>query len=87
MSEHHPDLYEFFGTYPNDDARLLLDAFVKEEIDFTLDVDKMGLADMSALQAANGGTFGAGVGIAIGVHTEDCDKAMEVRLRVLKIVL
>lgn len=80
-----PDIYEFFGTYPNGDARLLLDAFVSECVGFTLDVDKMGMADVSAFQAANGGTFGAGVGIAIGVHTDDCDRAMEIRQRVFKI--
>lgn len=81
-----PDIYEFFGTYPNADARLLLDAFVSEDIDFTLDVDKMGLADMSAFQSANGGTFGAGVGLAIGVYTDDCVRAMEIRQRVFKIM-
>jgi len=85
FDDDHPDIYEFFGTYPNEDARLLLDAFVSEDVRFTLDVDKMGVADMSAFQAANGGTFGAGVGIAIGVHTDDCDRAMEIRQRVLKI--
>lgn len=86
MNEDRPDIYEFFGTYTNEDARLLLDAFVAEEIDFTLDVDKMGLADLSAFQAANGGTFGAGVGIAVGVHTDDGDRAMRIRQRVLKII-
>jgi len=82
----HPDIYEFLGTYPNEDARLLLDAFVSEDVRFTLDTDKMGVADMSAFQAANGGTFGAGVGIAIGVHTDDCERAMEMRQRVFKII-
>ena len=81
-----PDIYEFFGTYSTKDARLLLDAFVSEEVDFTLEVDKMGVADVSAFRAANGGTFGAGVGLAIGVHTDDCDRAMEIRQRVLKII-
>lgn len=81
-----PDIYEYFGTYPNKDARLLLDAFVSEDIGFTLDADKMGVADMPAFQAANGGTFGAGVGIVIGVHTDDCDRAMEIRQRVFKIM-
>src|SRR5688572_14724003 len=45
-----PDIYEFFGTYRNEDARLLLDAFVSEDVEFTLDADKMGVADMSAVQ-------------------------------------
>lgn len=85
--EDRPDVYEFFGTYSNEDARLLLDAFVREDVGFTLDADRMGLADMSAFQAANGGTFGAGVGIAIGVHTDDCARAMEIRQRVFKIVV
>jgi hypothetical protein len=84
--EGRPGVYEFFGTYPNEDARLLLDTFVRENVSFTLDVDKMGLADMSTFQAANGGTFGVGAGIAIGVHTEDCDRAVEIRQRVFKIV-
>ena len=84
--DNRPDIYEFFGIYPNEDAQLLLDAFVSEDVGFTLDVDKMGVADMSAFQAANGGTFGAGVGVAIGVHTDDCDRAMEIRQRVFKIL-
>ncbi len=81
-----PDVYEYFGTYSNEDARLLLDAFVSGDVDYTLNVDKMGLADMSAFQAANGGSFGAGVGIAIGVHVDDGAKAMEIRQHVLKIM-
>ena len=85
-TDDRPDIFEFFGAYPNEDARLLLDAFVNEDVGFTLDADKMGLANMSAFQAANGGTFGAGVGVAIGVHTEDCDRAMEIRQRVLRIM-
>jgi hypothetical protein len=82
-----PDIYEYFGIYSNKDARLLLDAFVSGDIEYTLDVHKMALADMSPIQAATGGTFGAGVGIAIGVHTDDCDRAMEIRQRVLNIML
>jgi len=81
-----PDIYEYFGTYSNQDARLLLDAFVSGDIHYTLNADKMGIQDISAFQAANGGTFGAGVGIAIGVHVDDCDDAMAIRQRVLKIV-
>lgn len=81
-----PDIYEYFGTYSNQDARLLLDAFVSGDIDYTLNADKMATQDMSAFQAANGGRFGAGVGIAIGVHVDDCDDAMAIRQRVLKIV-
>lgn len=81
-----PDIYKYFGTYSNEEARVLLDAFVKHDIDFTLDVNSMGLADMSAFRAANGGTFGTGVGIAIGVHIDDCAKAMEIRQRVFKIL-
>ena len=82
-----PDVYEFFGTYSNEDARLLLDAFISDDIDYTLDVDKMGIQNMSAIQAAYGGTFGAGVGMAIGVHFDSCDEAMVIRQRVLKIML
>jgi hypothetical protein len=81
-----PDIYEYFGTYSTGDARLLLDAFVDGAINYTLEVDKMGIQNMSAFQAANGGTFGAGVGVAIGVHANDCDEAMTIRQRVLKIV-
>lgn len=84
--EDRPDIYEYIGTYSNKDARLLLDAFVRGEIEYTLDLHKMALADMSPGQAAFGGTFGTGVGVAIGVHTDDCERAMEIRERVLKIM-
>ena len=82
-----PDVYEYFGTYSNEEARLLLEAFVSGGVDYTLTVDRMGLVNMSAFQAANGGTFGAGVGIAIGVYADDCGKAIESRQRVLKIMI
>ena len=81
-----PDVYEFFGTDPNEDARLLLDAFVSDGVSFTLDANKMGVADLPPIQAANGGTFGAGVRIAVGVHIDDFDRAMEIRQRVFKIL-
>lgn len=87
MEEDRPDIYEYFGTYSNEDARLLLEAFVSNDIAYTLDLDKMGIQDMSVVQAAVGGTFGAGVGIAIGVHIDDLDDAMALRQRVLKIML
>jgi hypothetical protein len=79
-----PDIYEYFGVYSNKDARLLLDAFVSGEIEFTLDMHKMALADLSPAQAVLGGTFGTGVGVAIGVHTDDYERAIEIRQRVLK---
>jgi hypothetical protein len=82
-----PDIYDYLGTYSNEDARLLLDAFISAGIDYTLNVNEMGVRDLSALQASQGGTFGAGIGIAIGVHTDDCQKAMMIRQRVLKIML
>jgi hypothetical protein len=85
--EDRPDIYEYFGMYSNKDARLLIDAFVSGDIEYTLDVHKMALTDMSPAQAAFGGTFGTGVGVAIGVHMDDCERAMEIRQRVLKIVL
>jgi hypothetical protein len=84
--EDQPDIYEYFGTYSNEDARLLLDAFISADIAYTLDVDKMGLANMSPFRASIGGRFGMGVGIAIGVHTNDCERAMEIRQHVLKIL-
>jgi len=87
MHEDRPDIYKCIGTYSNKDARLLLDAFAAEEIDFTLDVNKMGIQNMPALQAASGGTFGTGVGIAIGVHADDCDKAVAIRQRILKVIV
>jgi hypothetical protein len=87
VENERPDIYEFFGSYSNMDARVLLDAFVAEEIAYTLNVDKLGIRNMSPAQAAYGGTFGAGVGVAIGVHIDDCEEAMEIRQRVLKIVL
>lgn len=79
-----PDIYEYFGTYSNRDARLLLDAFISGDVEYTLDLDKMRLVEMTAFQAASGGTFGTGVGMAIGVHTDDCERAMEIRQRVFK---
>jgi len=81
-----PDIYEYLGMYSNKDAQLLLDAFVSNDIEYTLDVHRMALADMSPVQAATGGTFGTGVGIAIGVHIDDCERAMEIQQRILKIV-
>jgi hypothetical protein len=81
-----PDIYEYFGKYSNKDARLLLDAFVSDEIEYTLDVHKMALADLSPGQAAFGGTFGTGVGVSIGVHTDDFERAMKILERVLKIM-
>jgi hypothetical protein len=87
MHEDRPDVYEYFGTYSNDDARKLLDAFVEAEVAYTLDVDQMGIVTMSAVQAASGGTFGAGVGIAIGIHRDDVERAMALRQKVLKIVV
>jgi hypothetical protein len=81
-----PDIYEYFGVYSNKDARLLLDAFVSGEIEFTLNVHKRALVDMLCGQAAFGGTFGTGVGVAIGVHTDDCKRALEIEERVLKIM-
>lgn len=43
MREDRPDIYDYFGTYPNGDARLLLDAFVSGDIEFTLHVDNGGI--------------------------------------------
>jgi len=86
MKENRPDVYEYFGTYPNDDARRLLDAFVGSEIDFTLNGDEMGIQNMSAIQAASGGTCGRGAGIAISVHVDDLERSMAIRQRVLKIL-
>jgi hypothetical protein len=87
MHEDRPDVYEYFGTYANHDARRLMDAFVDAEVDFTLDADKMGIGTMSAVEAAYGGTFGAGAGIAIGIHTDDVERAMALRQKVLNIVV
>jgi hypothetical protein len=78
--EDHPDIYEYFGMYSPKDARVLLDAFVSGEIEYTLDMHKM---DLSPGQAAFGGTFGTGVGVAIGVHMDDFERAMEILQRVL----
>jgi hypothetical protein len=87
MHEDRPDIYEFFGTYSNEDARLLLDAFVSGDVEYTLSVDRLGIQNLPPVMAATGGTFGAGVGIAIGVHIDDYDEAMAIRQRVLKIIL
>jgi hypothetical protein len=87
MQGDRPDVYECFGTYANADARTLLDAFLEADIRYTLDVNKMGIEDMSAIAAANGGSFGRGVGIAIGVHADDLEEAMNIRQMVFKIML
>lgn len=79
------DVYEVFGTYPNDDARRLLDAFVANEIDFTLNAEEMGLRNLSAGLAVYGGNFGNSAGITIGVQIDDWERAMVLRQRVLKI--
>jgi len=81
-----PDIYQYFGTYSNADTRLLLDAFVSGNIDYTLYLNERGIQDMPTIQAASGGTFERGGGIAIGVHVDDCDEATKIRQRVLKIV-
>lgn len=86
MADDRPDIYEYIGTYLNGDARTLLDAFVNAEIEYTINIDMMGIENMSAARAALGGTFGAGAGIAIGVHIDDLDEAMSIRDRVLKIL-
>ncbi len=85
MAEDRPDVYEEIGTYSNDDARILLDAFVAAGISYTADVDKKGMENMPPFLAAFGGTFGTGVGIAIRVHVDDLEDAMKIRQRVFKI--
>jgi hypothetical protein len=86
METTRPDIYEFIGTYANSDARTLLEAFMGAGIDYTLDIDKIGLENMSPVQAAFGGTYGAGVGIAIGVQIDDLDEAISIQQQVLKIL-
>ena len=85
MTENTNDRYEYFGIYPNFDAKLILDAFVKNNINFDIHVDDSQIREMHPLQAAYGGTFGQGVGIAVLVHVDDIDEAMRIQQQVLKI--
>jgi hypothetical protein len=86
MENERADIYEYIGFYENHDARRLLDAFVERGIEFTLDINQMGIETMSAVSAAHGGTFGAGVGLAIGVQVDDLEEALVIREKVLKIL-
>lgn len=80
------EVYEVFGTFSNADAGRLLKAFVRNDIEFTLDVKRMEIHDLSPTAAAHGGEFGDRAGITIGVQVDDWDRAMIQRQHVLKIL-
>ena len=85
MTDKSDDQYENFGVYPNCDAKLILDAFVANNISFDIHIDDSEIKKMSPVRAAYGGTYGQGVGIAISVHVNDINKAMIIQRQALKI--
>ncbi len=85
MKEDIKDVYDFFGLYSSSTAKLILDAFVKNEINFDINIDDSRIKNMTPLQAAYGGTFGQGAGIAISVSSDDLDEARRIQQQVLKI--
>src|SRR5205823_5728213 len=81
MNADSPDLYEVIGTYPPYDARLVVEAILDAGVRYTLDPGKSEGDQTTAFGAAYGGANG----IAIGVHTDDLERAISIRNRVLKI--
>jgi len=71
--------YEYFGTYRNADARVLLDAFTECDIRFELEIDDSAIRNMSPIKMLLGGTFGTGSRIAVSVHKEDFEEADNIR--------
>ena len=84
MTNSPQEAYEYFGTYPNADAKALLDAFEEKGIRFDVAVDTAQLKGLTPLQASLGGTFGNSSGLAISVHSDDVDEAVRIRQRVLE---
>lgn len=87
MTQEAKETYEYIGTYPNSDARVLLDAFEKRGIRFDVNVDAAQLKGMNPVQARFGGQFGQGSGLAIAVHTDDVEDAIRIRQSVFKIMV
>ena len=85
MQDEPKEEFEYFGTYPNWDAEPLLEAFEKNDIRFECAVDASHLKAMNPLAGQHGGSFGNSAGIAIAVHIEDVDRAVEIRQKVFKI--
>jgi hypothetical protein len=81
MNNDSPDLYECLGTYPPYDARVVLEAFLDAGVRCSLDPGKNTGDQATAFGASYGGTSG----VTIGVHTEDLERAISIRNRVLKI--
>jgi len=73
------------GTFSTQDARLLLDALVAEDIPFSVEENSDAMRNMGVFAAANGGLCGHGCGVSICVKTEDEAKVSEIRSQVLKI--
>lgn len=71
--------YVCFGTYSSYEARQLLDAFVKNDIRFEVDVaNRPPPASMT-------GRFGIDAGVSIAIHTDDSEKATQQRADVFKV--
>ena len=71
--------YEYFGTFRNADARLLMDSFLERDICFDAEVDDSAIKNMSPIQMFLGGTFGTGSKIAVSVHPDDMEEADKIR--------
>lgn len=85
MTEDSEEIYEYIGTYPNSDARVLLGAFEQRGIRFDVNVDETQIKGMNPVQARFGGQFGQGSGVAIAVHVDDVEEAIRIRQSVFKI--
>ena len=85
MSDQDSEKYEHFGTYQNWEAKQLLNAFDQENIRFDFAEDAREMKNAGKFMAQSGGTFGAGVGLAIYVHPQDVERAVAVRGRIFKI--
>jgi hypothetical protein len=57
MTDNSEEAYEYIGTYPNSDARILLDAFEQRGVRFDVQVDAAQLKGMNPIQARFGGSL------------------------------
>lgn len=71
--------YVDFGCYSPYETRQLLDAFVAAGIRFDAAVANR------PPQASMTGRFGEAAGVAVSVHRDDAEKAMELRAVVFKV--
>jgi hypothetical protein len=69
--------YTLLGNFDLKDAKIICELIEVNNIDFELEIDDSAIRDMSAFQAAYGGTFGSGATANIYVQThssEQCKK-------------